>query len=72
MGGSSSDVGAGENRTGPLRRSGGNGGVGTGPLPELPLRPAEEALRAGGWRRALALWGHPVVPFFSAFRGPAR
>ena len=65
-------VEGGENRTGPFRRSDGNGVVGASSLLELPLRPPEEGLRAGGWRRALALWVHPTVPFFSAFRGPAR
>lgn len=73
MEGSSLGFGAGGGPAGSWRPSGGGRTlVEADGLPELPLGPLEEGLRAGGWRRTLALLGHPTVPFFSAFKGPER
>ncbi len=49
-----------------------HGGVGRGGVVWPPRPPAEEGLAAGGWRGVPIVWGRPAVPFFAAFRGPAR
>ena len=71
MGGSFFGIEEGGDPPEPVRRGDGSG-TEREPVPEFPIGPLEEGLRAGGWRRAMALLGHPAVPFCSAFRRPER
>ena len=72
MGGSFFGIEEGRDHVDAVRPGGDGSWADREPVPELPIGPLEEGLRAGGWRRAMALLGHPTVPFCSAFRGPER